>query len=91
MYKTLQLNAMTRQPKIIQVLCRGIFSMLLYLKKYLTQAIQVTCFEILKTLICASSNKPCVLHCIANGKQLRDRTSLIGCSQNLISLILNCA
>ena len=56
MYKTLQLNAMTRQSKIIQALCRGIFSMLLYLKKYLTQAIQVTCFEILKTLICASSN-----------------------------------
>ena len=56
MYETLQLNTMTRQPKIIQILCRGLLSMLLYLEKYLTQAMQVTYFEILKILIFASSN-----------------------------------
>ena len=55
-YETLPLKAMTGQSKIMQIICLGILSMFLYLEKYLSQEIQATRFEILKTLICGRLN-----------------------------------
>ena len=75
MYEPLLLKKMTVQLNMMQMLCHGTCPMLLWLEKYLMQAIQFTRFGILKNLVCASSST--VLYCIASGKQHRYCSLLI--------------
>ena len=72
MYVTFQLKAMAVQPKMRQILYRGVLPMLFQLAKYYIHAIQVRYFGKLKTAL------------VASGKQLRYHALQVDCSQKLI-------
>ena len=60
------LKTMTRQPKLMQILCNSIY---LFLDKYFIQAIQLTCFRILKPWFVFTIFQ--TLPCISSVKQLK--------------------